>query len=202
MANKRQEQALATRQKIVDASQKLFGEKGYLNTTIEDIATECNIGKGSLYHYFKGKDAIFSYIERGRFQEIHAFVENMEYHNILDKISSFISKWFECVNSDPISVSKDWHRLSVELKVPSTENRTHLDDDMDYLCKYIREGIANHELKESIPIEAVARDIVFSMYGASFYRCSTYHEFDITAWSQQFIAHILELHFFPYRLEL
>lgn len=202
MANKRQEQAMTTKKRILDASQKLFGAKGYLNTTIEDIATECNIGKGTLYHYFKGKEDIFSYIERGRFEEMHNFIDNIEYKNISEKISHFISRWFECVASDNINVSKDWHRLSVDLKVPSKENRTHLDDDIDNISKYLNEGIANGEFKKTMPVEAVAKDIVFSMYGASFYRCSTYNEFNIIEWSKQYIVHILDLHLTPYMSKL
>jgi len=200
MANKRVEQAKATKQKILDASQKLFGEKGFLNTTIDDIALECGIGRGTLYHYFSGKDAIFSYIERGRFQEIHTFVEEMDCENVFDKLSNFISKWFDCVASDNLNVSKDWHRLSVELKVPSAEKRTHLDDDIDNISAYLKEAVTNHELAPTLPVESIAKDIVFSMYGASFYRCSTYNPFNITKWSQDFVTDVLELHLSPYRL--
>ncbi len=43
---------------IVRAALMLFRKKGYSNTSMADIGRECNLLKGSIYHYFKGKQAI------------------------------------------------------------------------------------------------------------------------------------------------
>ncbi|MCD7805653.1 MAG: TetR/AcrR family transcriptional regulator [Oscillospiraceae bacterium] len=50
------------RSEILDISQRLFHEKGYSETTVEDIITECKIAKGTLYYYFKSKEDILSAI--------------------------------------------------------------------------------------------------------------------------------------------
>lgn len=47
-----------TRQKIVDATKKLFQEKGYYNTNIKDIAKEVNVAHPCIYYYFKNKESI------------------------------------------------------------------------------------------------------------------------------------------------
>nr|WP_314466328.1 TetR/AcrR family transcriptional regulator [uncultured Clostridium sp.] len=201
MATKRQQQAAETRQKILDASQALIGEKGYMNVTVDDIASACGIGKGTLYHYFAGKEEIFIYIERGHFQEVRKMVDDMGLEYVLDKLKYFVVTWFECVAGDNINVSKDWHRLAVDLKVPSREKRTHLDDDIDNVIHYLRDGISSGELSSNMPVEAIAKDIVFSMYGASFYRCSTYTEFHVVKWAEEFVTYALELHIAPYRQE-
>lgn len=201
MPTKRQQQAAETRQKIIDAAQTLIGEKGYLNVTVDDIASACGIAKGTLYHYFPSKEDIFTYIERGHFQEVRKLVDDLPHDNVLDTLKDFVTTWFECVAGDNLNVSKDWHRLAVELKVPTKNGRTHLDDDVDNILHYLREGISSGELSPDLPEEAVARDLVFSMYGASFYRCSTYTEFDIAAWGREFAAHALELHILPYRIK-
>lgn len=45
--------------KILDVSQKLFLEKGYDNTTIQDIVDELGgLTKGAIYHHFKSKEEI------------------------------------------------------------------------------------------------------------------------------------------------
>ena len=44
-----------TQERIVDASIKLFIEKGYEQTTIQDILNALNLSKGGLYHHFKSK---------------------------------------------------------------------------------------------------------------------------------------------------
>ena len=48
-----------TVEKILDAAQRLFLEKGYENTTIQDIVNELGgLTKGAVYHHFKSKEEI------------------------------------------------------------------------------------------------------------------------------------------------
>lgn len=47
-----------TKSRIISAAWKLFYEKGYDDTTIEDIVSLSETSKGSFYHYFEGKDAL------------------------------------------------------------------------------------------------------------------------------------------------
>ncbi len=48
-----------TVEKILEVSQRLFLEKGYDNTTIQDIVDELNgLSKGAIYHHFKSKEDI------------------------------------------------------------------------------------------------------------------------------------------------
>lgn len=47
-----------TKSRIISAAWKLFYDKGYENTTIEDIVALSGTSKGSFYHYFEGKDAL------------------------------------------------------------------------------------------------------------------------------------------------
>ncbi|MCR6109355.1 TetR/AcrR family transcriptional regulator [Bacillus sp. A301a_S52] len=45
-------------ERIQEAGIKLFSVKGYEATSVQDIADECGISKGSFYSYFKSKDAL------------------------------------------------------------------------------------------------------------------------------------------------
>jgi AcrR family transcriptional regulator len=54
----RDEQKLMTRQKLVAATRKLFAEKGYGATTIDDIAEAAGASRGTYYLYFKNKGEI------------------------------------------------------------------------------------------------------------------------------------------------
>ena len=48
-----------TVEKILDVAQRLFLEKGYDNTTIQDIVNELGgLTKGAIYHHFKSKEEI------------------------------------------------------------------------------------------------------------------------------------------------
>ena len=44
------------RSRIVETSWKLFHDKGFGETTINDIIREAGISKGTFYYYFRSKD--------------------------------------------------------------------------------------------------------------------------------------------------
>ena len=46
------------KRRIVDAAWELFYEKGYDDTTVDDIIRLSDTSKGSVYYYFSGKDAL------------------------------------------------------------------------------------------------------------------------------------------------
>ena len=47
-----------SRRRIVETAQELFHAKGYTSTSMDDIVREAGMTKGSLYHYFTGKEAL------------------------------------------------------------------------------------------------------------------------------------------------
>lgn len=49
----------STKEKILEAAIKVFAERGYHSTRVDDIADESNTSKGSIYFYFKSKQEIF-----------------------------------------------------------------------------------------------------------------------------------------------
>ena len=51
-----------TLEKICRASEQLFSEKGYYNTSITDITTEARVAPGTFYIYFPDKKSVFRYL--------------------------------------------------------------------------------------------------------------------------------------------
>lgn len=58
---KQEKRALLTKSKILNAAIKLFSEKGYNETTMQDIMLLSGLSKGAIYHYFKSKQEILYY---------------------------------------------------------------------------------------------------------------------------------------------
>ena len=48
------------RQEILDAAGRAFIEKGYATTTMQEIATACDLAPGTLYRYFPGKSDLIA----------------------------------------------------------------------------------------------------------------------------------------------
>ena len=51
-----------TAQRILTTASKLFLEKGYEKTSLQDIIRETGLSKGAIYHHFSSKEAIFETI--------------------------------------------------------------------------------------------------------------------------------------------
>lgn len=63
-----------TVEKILDAAQRLFLEKGYDNTTIQDIVNELDgLSKGAVYHHFKSKEEIMNAVSDRMFTANNPF---------------------------------------------------------------------------------------------------------------------------------
>ncbi len=61
------------REQILEAAMRLFAEKGFDRTTVDDIAEACGIAPGLVYHYFDSKTAILqALIDR------HSFLPMMQ----------------------------------------------------------------------------------------------------------------------------
>jgi TetR/AcrR family transcriptional regulator len=66
VANRREREQQMRRQLIMNAAQRLFEKKGYESTTVDEIAAEAELGKGTIYSYFKSKDEIYiAILEQG-----------------------------------------------------------------------------------------------------------------------------------------
>jgi AcrR family transcriptional regulator len=57
--NRNVERGRATRAHLVDVATQLFAARGYDGTSIEAVLAEAGVSRGSLYHHFSGKDALF-----------------------------------------------------------------------------------------------------------------------------------------------
>lgn len=55
---------------LIEAAGKLFVEKGYEATTMDEIAAAANIAKGTLYHYFTNKAELLQVLREGFEKEI------------------------------------------------------------------------------------------------------------------------------------
>lgn len=79
--------------KILEASKRLFLEKGYDHTTIQDIVNELDgLTKGAVYYHFKSKEEIMNALEDKMFFENNPF-EMVKKHpelNALEKMRMLV----------------------------------------------------------------------------------------------------------------
>jgi AcrR family transcriptional regulator len=59
MSDQRVERGKATRERLVATARELFGREGYEATSVEAVLREAGVARGSLYHHFENKTALF-----------------------------------------------------------------------------------------------------------------------------------------------
>ncbi len=59
---RKERERIFKKQEILDASIKIFAEKGFKATTLDEIAEKSEFGKGTLYNYFSSKEEIYKEI--------------------------------------------------------------------------------------------------------------------------------------------
>jgi len=80
------------RAEVLDAAARVFNEKGYEATTIQDIADEVGILKGSVYYYINSKeDVLFEVLQEVHQEALSSVREAVESDgDALQKIRAFV----------------------------------------------------------------------------------------------------------------
>src|SRR5690349_9698080 len=95
------------REEILDASERIFAEKGYHETGIADIAADLGMGHGTFYRYFKNKhDIALKVIDRlvARFGEIGLAEDPLASDTLAAyraQSARIIARWLEFTDQHP-----------------------------------------------------------------------------------------------------
>lgn len=75
-ANKKEAVAALHREQIMKAAERLFSEKGYAQTTIEDISKASEYSRRTIYAYYESKDDILNHIIEKGLVELKQDIKN------------------------------------------------------------------------------------------------------------------------------
>lgn len=95
---------VSTEEKIKDAARKIFTKKGFLATTIRDIAAEADINLASVNYYFRSKEKLFEFIMDETISRLFNKVEpvlNNEAMTIREKLELSIGYYIDNVLENP-----------------------------------------------------------------------------------------------------
>ena len=104
---KRQEAALETKHKIVQAVKELMEEKSVEEMNIEEITTRAGVAKGSFYTHFKRKEDVVSEIALLE----NDVVKNIVIHSSQDvysQLSEFKKKSVAIIEKGTLQVAQQW----------------------------------------------------------------------------------------------
>src|SRR6266481_3202622 len=75
VADRRQRRSAETRERLFRAALNLFAQKGFLETTVEDITEAADVGKGTFFNYFPSKDHILLAFGEMQLSKLEASIE-------------------------------------------------------------------------------------------------------------------------------
>src|SRR5580693_10152742 len=73
--DRRQRRSAETREQLFRAALRLFAEKGFAETTVEDITNAADVGKGTFFNYFPSKEHLLIAFSDMQLGKMERFVE-------------------------------------------------------------------------------------------------------------------------------
>jgi AcrR family transcriptional regulator len=153
------------RQRIVQTALLVFAEKGYHETTMEDIAERLGVSEGAIYLYFKSKRELFKAIfPTGRQQSRHIISSSIKSE---DPVKAF---FYSAVNVyeqyEPIS------GLLLELLAEASRDaslkkifRDDYDEDCEALRRFLEQLRKRSLIGANIDAHSISVGIVALFYG-------------------------------------
>lgn len=140
MARKTKQQALVTRQHILDVALRLFSQQGVSSTSLVEIAKAAGVTRGAIYWHFKNKSDLFS--------EIWELSES----NIGELEIEYQAKFPD----DPLSVLREILVYLLEATV-TEERRRLLMEIIFHKCEFVGEMVVVQQAQRSICLESYDR---------------------------------------------
>ena len=184
---RRQENALKTRQKIIDSAENLLKTNGFNALCVEDITKTAGVAKGTFYVYFKHKEEIASEICRGYFKQIENQINEMSDFDLIEKLSLYFDNFMKAVEIYGINICREWIRSVIDPNnIFESIDNTKWQYDIDMLKNILNNAIKNKELKKDTPIELLTHLMISELYGMMTCWCMSDGVFEPKDWTRKF----------------
>ncbi len=158
------------RQQIIVAAKRVFSDKGFSKSTMEDIAKEAELSPGTLYLYFKNKDELYASLSLRILQYLIIRLEHVNGNDEMSpvqKVEALNEAMFDVYEFDPLIIINMFHLQSSEtLKNLSDELLGEIEElsrkSLGMIAGIFQEGIDKGIFVDEHPI-ALA-DIFWSMF--------------------------------------
>jgi AcrR family transcriptional regulator len=81
-ASRRERRSSELLQRLLGAAMNLFADKGFAETTVEDITNAADVGKGTFFNYFPSKEHILAAFGRMQISKVQAAADRVAESNL------------------------------------------------------------------------------------------------------------------------
>ncbi len=149
------------KEKIVQAAIATFSKYGYDKTRMDDIAESANLGKGTLYLYFKSKEELFYAISENSIKELKEQLSRLfsKKEDLVHDAEKFYDQYRNLIH--------DSEKVSFEMIAESSRNpklRKALYEQRmkvyDIVIDYLRRQIEKGFFRKDMDVNAIASGLV------------------------------------------
>ena len=182
-----------TKSKIIEAAWGLFREKGYDETTIEDIIAQSGTSKGTFYHYFSGKDALLGSLSDIFDSYYEELVERLEPEmNSVDKLIFLSCEAHKMIGE---RIQPDLLASLYSSQVVTRGDKHLLNQNRFYhrlVHQLVDEGLRRGEIRPDMSIIDASHYFSMSERAIVYDYCISGASFDLGAYTEKLIPILLE----------
>lgn len=181
-----------TKRKIFETSMKLFAQKGYDATSVEDITEAVGVAKGTLYYHFSSKEEIFNFlIEEGtKLLQNSIDIKTSKYSNYIEKIKAIVLIEVKIVEKyeDFITIllSQFWGNEERNKKC-----KQYIFEYINKIEKIVNDGMKLGQIKKGNP-QIVASEIYGLICSSLVYKIREKEKFNIMMIYKEFDNTVIE----------
>ena len=181
-----------TKRKIFETSMKLFAEKGYDATSIEEITATVGVAKGTLYYHFSSKEEIYNFlVEEGiKLLQNSIDIKTSKLSNYIDKIKAIVLIEIKIVlkYEDIITIllSQFYGKEARNQKC-----QKHIYEYISKIEEIVKEGIEQRQIKQGDP-KAIASEIYGLICSSLVYKLRNQENFDVMKLYKEFENTVIE----------
>jgi len=153
------------REAVYAAALQVLSEHGLEKLTVQRVAEAANIATGTLYNYFKDKDALLVYAAVRLFEDLRARQrEAVECPGTpLEKLQAFVEATFVFFHNN-VAYFRFLDQAQVYCKIDMAIKHDHVGQESRMLCEMIDDGIARGDFKD-VDVEKTAQFFHRSLVG-------------------------------------
>ena len=167
MVRRNKYNAQKTKQQLLEIALKLFAEKGYHETTIDEICAEAGFTKGAFYNHFSSKSEVILNVWKIFDEDINLLLSLENSTSTKVKLVRLCRALFNNIND----YAKSTTQVIYSLQINEKGNSLMLSNDR-YLYRtvyhIVKDGIENNEIRNDLEIEYMTDLILVMIRGIVF----------------------------------
>jgi AcrR family transcriptional regulator len=164
--DRRQRRGTEIRKRLFRAALDLFAERGFADTTVEDITNAADVGKGTFFNYFPSKDHLLLAFAEMQLAKLQSVIENLRATG--EPVPQFLRTLGVRMSEEPgrnpsivrALLLANLSSTPVREAMRVTQTRAH-----ELLTEFVKIGQERRELRTDLPAGEIAHVFRQTVFG-------------------------------------